>query len=137
MKDLFHKVLVTQHLSPVVATTTKTSTAIDLQGFNSASVVVSLGLAADTLSVSLYWTLKLQHSNDDVTYEDTVAADLNSTALTVVVDSSSKDRTAYSFGYQGGRRYLKAVATPTGSHSSGTPIAMLALRGTAAYAPVA
>lgn len=136
MRDIYHNILVSQHLSPVVSTATKTSTAIDLQGYNGASVVFSLGLAADTLSGSVYWTLKLQHSDDDSTYTDTVAADLNSTALTVVVNSSSLDRTAYSFGYQGGKRYLKAVATPTGTHTNGTPIGMLALRSVAAYAPV-
>ena len=34
------------------------------------------------------------------------------------------------------KRYLRAVATPTGSHSSGTPIGIVALRGTPSYSPV-
>jgi hypothetical protein len=137
MRDLFHNALVTQHLSPINSTATRTSTAIDLQGYNSASVVVSMGQAGDTLSGSIFWTLKLQHSDDDTTYTDTVAADLNSNSITVVVNSASLDRTAYSFGYTGSKRYLKAVATPTGTHSVGTPIGMIAVRGTASYAPVA
>lgn len=128
--------LVSQHLSPVVSTATKTSTTVDLQGYNSANVVFSIGLAADTLSGSVYWTLKLQHSDDDSTYADLAATDLNSPSLTVVIDSSSKDRTSYSFGYQGAKRYLKAVATPTGTHTSGTPIGIMALRAVAGYAPV-
>jgi hypothetical protein len=136
MRDIYHNILVSQHLSPVVSTTTKTSTSVDLQGYNSASVIFNLGLAADTLSGSVYWTLKLQHSDDDVTYTDLASADLNSPSLAVVVDSNSKDRTAYSFGYQGSKRYLKAVATPTGTHSSGTPIGIIALRGKAGYSPV-
>ena len=78
----------------------------------------------------------MQHSDDDTTYLDLAAADLNSPSLTVVVDSSTKDRTIYSFGYQGSKRYLKALATPTGTHSSGTPIGILALRSAAAYMPV-
>lgn len=136
MRDLYHNVLVSQHLNPVVATTTKTSTAIDLQGYNGASVVFAVGQAADTLSGSVYWTLKLQHSDDDSTYTDLAAGDLNSSSLTLVINSSSLDRTAYSFGYQGAKRYLKAVATPTGTHTNGTPIGIIALRGTAAYVPV-
>jgi hypothetical protein len=136
MRDLYHNTLVSQHLSPVVSTTTKTSTSIDLQGYNAASVVFDIGLAADTLSGSVYWTLKLQHSDDDTTYTDLVAAEQNSPLLNVVVNSSALDRTTYSFGYQGAKRYLKAVATPTGTHTNGTIIGILALRGKSGYAPV-
>jgi hypothetical protein len=136
MRDLYHNVLVTQHLNPVTSSTTKTSTAVDLQGFNSADVIFAMGASGDTLSGSAFWTLKLQHSDDDSVYTDTVLADLNNTALTVVVNSSSLDKTAYGFGYQGSKRYLKAVATPTGTHTNGTPIGIVALRSTAAYRPV-
>lgn len=136
MRDLYHNVLVTQHLNPVTSSTTKTSTAIDLQGYNSAEVIFSIGLSGDTLSGSVLWTLKLQHSDDDSTYTDTVLADLSNTSATVVIDSSAEDETAYSFGYIGNKRYLKGVATPTGTHSNGTPIGILALRDASAYKPV-
>ncbi len=136
MRDIYHNILVTQHLSPVVSSATKTSTTIDLQGYNGADVIFSIGQSGDTLSGSVYWTLKLQHSDDDSTYTDTVAADLNSSSLAVIVNSSSLDRTSYGFGYQGVKRYLKAVATPTGTHTNGTPIGVLALRGAASYVPV-
>ncbi len=136
MRDLYHNVLVTQHLNPVTSTATKTSTAIDLQGYNSAEVVFAIGLSGDTLSGSVLWTLKLQHSDDDSTYTDTTTADLNNTAATIVIDSSSEDETAYSFGYIGNKRYLKGIATPTGTHTNGTPIGILALRDSAAYRPV-
>ena len=122
--------------NPVVSTTTKTSSAIDLQGFNSANVVFSIGTAADTLSGSLYWTLKLQHCDDDLSYGDLASTDVIGGSTSVVIDSSSKDKTAYGFGYIGQKRYLKAVATPTGSHSSGTPIGVIALRGAPSYKTV-
>lgn len=136
MKDLYHNVLVTQHLNPQVATTTRTSSTVDLQGFNSANVVFAIGQSGDTLSGSLYWTLKLQHSDDDSVYTDVAVADLLNTAATVAVDSSSKDRTAYSFGYTGIKRYIRGVATPTGTHTNGTPMGIVALKGHAAYMPV-
>jgi len=136
MRDLYHNVLATQHLNPVVSTTTKTSTTIDLQGYNAASVVFSIGQAGDTLSGSVYWTLKLQHSDDDTTYVDLATGDLNSPSLTSVLNATTLDKTAYSFCYQGAKRYLKAIATPTGTHAVGTPIGVISLRGTAAYAPV-
>lgn len=136
MRDIYRNILVTQHLNPVTSTTTKTSTSIDLQGYNSANVLFAVGASGDTLSGSVYWTLKLTHSDDDTTYTDVALAELNNTAATVVVNSSSLDKTVYGFGYNGAKRYLRAVATPTGTHTNGTPLGMLALRGTPAYAPV-
>lgn len=136
MRDLYRNVLVTQHFNPAVSSVTRTSTAIDLQGFNSLDVVFAIGQAGDTLSGTVYWTLKLQHSDDDVTYTDTVAADLLNSTVTSVIDASTKDKMAYAFGYVGGKRYVKGVATPTGTHTVGTPIGMLSLRSTAAYSPV-
>ncbi len=136
MRDLYRNILVTQHLNPITSSATKTSTTIDMQGYNSVNVLFAMGASGDTLSGSVYWTLKLTHSDDNSTFTDTALTDLNNTALTVVVDSSAKDKTVYGFGYIGAKRYLRAVATPTGTHTNGTPIGMLALRGTAAYSPV-
>lgn len=136
MRDLYRNVLVSQHVNPVNSTVTRTSTTIDLQGFNSAEVVFAIGQSGDTLSGSIFWTLKLQHSDDDSTYTDVTTADLQNSTATVVIDSSAKDRVAYPFGYLGNKRYLKGVATPTGTHTVGTPIGVLALRAAAAYAPV-
>ena len=53
-----------------------------------------------------------------------------------MVNSSSLDETAYGFGYIGNKRYLKGIATPTGTHTNGTPIGILAMRDSAAYRPV-
>lgn len=137
MRDLYHNVLVSQPFSPANSTVVRTSSAIDLQGFNSAVVIVSLGTAADTLSASVYWTMKLQHSDDNSTYADVASADVTNGATSYVADAPNEAAQAYVFGYIGGKRYLKAVATPTGTHTSGTPIGMIALRSTASQQPVA
>lgn len=137
MKDLYNNIAVQQALAPVVATTTQTSATIDLQGFNSAGVVFSLGQSGDTLSGSVYWTLKLQESDNDSSYTDVAAADLLNGAASVTIDAPAEDETSISFGYIGSKRYLQAVATKTGTHSNGTPLAVLALKGDAHRAPVA
>jgi hypothetical protein len=136
MRDLLRNVLASQHFNPANSTVTRTSTTIDLQGYNSATVVFAIGQSGDTLSGSVFWTLKLTHSDDDTTYVDVPLADLLNTTQTIVIDAPAEDRTAYSFGYNGSRRYLRAVATPTGTHTVGTPIGIIALRGTPSYAPV-
>lgn len=136
MRDLYENVLVTQVSNPSTGNTTRTSSTVDLQGFNSANVLVALGQSGDTLSGSVYWTLKLTHSNDDSSYADVPVSDLSQNFATVVVNATNLDKATYGFGYIGGRRYLRAVATPTGTHTNGTPMAMIALRGDANYSPV-
>ena len=136
MRDLYRNILVTQHLHPVTSSTTKTSTTVDLKGYDSANVLFAVGASGDTLSGSVYWTLKLTHSDDDSSYSDVALVDLNNASATVVIDSASEDKTVYGFGYHGSKRYLRAVATPTGTHTNGTPLGIVALRGTPAYAPV-
>lgn len=128
MRDLYNNISVSQPVAPAVATASVTSSAIDLQGFNSAAVLFAVGGSGDTLSGSIYWTLKLTEcdaSGGD--YTDVVLADLHNAAATVVIDSNSEDETVVKFGYKGNKRYLKAVATKTGTHTNGTPIGVLAV----------
>jgi hypothetical protein len=136
MRDIYHNVLATNVLNPITSTATKTSTTIDTQGYNSASVVFSLGLSGDVLSGSLFWTLTLQHSDDNATYTACAAADCNSGTNSVVVNGTTLDRQAYSLGYLGTKRYVQALATPTGAVVSGMPIGIVALRTKASYSPV-
>lgn len=136
MRDLYRNILVTQHFNPATRTAATTSTTIDLQGYNSANILFAVGQSGDTLSGSLFWTLKLTHSDDDSAYVDVPLVDLNNPSATVVINASTLDRTVYGFGYNGNRRYLRAVATPTGTHTVGTPMGIVALRGTPAYSPV-
>jgi len=137
MFDLYNNLSVTQALSAGAATTTQTSSAVDLQGFYSSLVVFNIGLCGDTLSGSLYWTLKIQDSPDGVTYTDVATAGLlgSPSTNTIVINTSGQDQKAYKFGYIGANRYLKAVATPTGTHTNGTPIGIVAVRGTPTLAP--
>src|SRR5687768_12846823 len=117
MRDLYHNVKATQVLHPAVATTTQTSSTIDLKGFDSAMVTFAIGQSGDTLSGSVYWTLTLQHSDDDSDYTTVTDDDISGGAASAVIDSASLDEAAYSFGYIGAKRYLKGIATPTGTHT--------------------
>lgn len=128
MRDLYNNISVSQVLAPAVATASVTSSAIDVQGFNSAAVLFAIGASGDTLSGSIYWTLKLTEcATVDGSYTDVVLADLHNAAATVVIDSTSEDEAVVKFGYKGNKRYLKAVATKTGTHSNGTPIGIIAV----------
>ncbi len=137
MQDISSNISVTQLLTPVMSTTAKTSTSIDLQGFQACLVLIHIGFSLDTLGAGLFWTLKLQHSDNNSTWSDVVAADVNSGVTSYVVNSAALDEAVYKFGYLGNKRYLRAQALPTGTHTSGTPLGMIAVRGEAALMPVA
>lgn len=142
-RDLFNNIKTTQVLVNAVATGTVTSSAIDLQGFDSAAVLFDVGNSGDTLSGSLYWTLSLTESDSSGSgYTTVAAADIQvqggtfGTDNTFVIDAPLEDSLLVKFGYLGSKRYLKAVATAMGSHSTGTPIGIISVLGNPAQLPV-
>lgn len=137
MKDIYNNTSIQQILDPAVATSTQTSATVDLLGFDAAEIIISVGESGDTLSGSVKWDFKLQESDDDSAYTDVALADLHNSAASVTIDDAAEDDVAVVFGYKGSKRYLQAVATATGSHSNGTPLAMTAVLGVPAQAPVA
>lgn len=137
MRDIYHNTKVEQVLDPLVATGTQTSATIDLQGYDAAQVIISVGESGDTLSGSVKWDFKLQDSDNDSDYEDVAVGDLHNAVATQTIDAAAEDDTALVFGYKGSKRYLQAVATATGSHSNGTPMAITAILAAPAQAPVA
>lgn len=137
MKDLYHNIAVEQALDPVVATATQTSSAIEMQGFESLAVVVNVGESGDTLSDALNWTITLEHSDESGSgFESVAAASLHNGASSVVIDDAAEDDVAITFGYAGNKRYVRAVATAAGSHSNGTPMAVTAIKGHASSRPI-
>ncbi len=137
MRDLHNNISVVQVFNPATRTAATTSAEIDAQGYNSLTVVFAVGLSGDTLSGSVYWTLKLTECDTSGgTFTDVAAADIIG-STNIVIDSSSEDETAYKIGYKGSKRFVKGVATPTGTHTNGTPIGIVALKGHASLNPAA
>lgn len=129
---------VCQLTDPATSTTTVTSSAVDLTPYNSATILFVFGAASsDTLSGSDYWTLTIQESDTYNTGFTAVAAAeiTNLSANSVVVDANGELSTAYKIGYKGNAKYLRGVATITGSHTYGNEIAVLAILGDAKNGP--
>lgn len=138
MKDLYNKIEVVSVLDPITVSATATYTDIDLQGFNSAVILIHMGVDA-ALDGSNYWTFTLQDSADGTTYANVETADMLDLTVTsgvvLTVDSTSEDNTVYKIGYVGGKRYLQLVATETGTLSG--PMAITLIKGDPEIAPVA
>lgn len=128
MKDSFSDFGVVASLAPAVVSATTKGAHADLQGFNSALVVVNTGAVAGDGD----YVIALQESatTTDGDFTDVAAKDLLGT-LPATLEANK----AYKQGYVGNKRYIRAVITKTG----GTSIAAGAVIvvGNAALSPVA
>lgn len=128
MKDGISGLGIVATLVPAVVAATTKGTAVDLQGFNSATLVINTGaIVTDGL-----YDVKLQESDTstDGDFTDVAAGDLLGDLPAALAAS-----TVYKQGYKGTKRYIRAVITK----QSGTSIAAGAviLRGHPYDAPVA
>lgn len=134
LKDVINTVQETSLLVPVLTApgVEVLSAAFDHAADQGAMLNCFLGVPLDTLAGSKLWTLYLMECDTSSgTYTAVPDADLinaNGVAAAngVVVDSNAEASRIYSFGYQGVKQFLKLKATPTGTHTNGTPMAMWA-----------
>jgi len=142
MKDLYNNIEVVSVLDPIVVSATATHTDIDLAGFNSACLLISIGLDAGTgLSATDYWTFTLKDSPDGTTYTNVETADMLDLTVTsgvvLVVDATTEDNAIYKLGYVGGKRYLELTYTETTTGSNATPMSIVLVKGNPENSPVA
>ncbi|NBX73712.1 MAG: hypothetical protein EBZ69_07205 [Alphaproteobacteria bacterium] len=122
IRDLASNISAGLSLSPSVRTTgTANGTSIDLQGFDSAAVVVAFGAYTDGTH-----TPSLEHSTNNSTWEAVGAADLMGGFT--AVSSSGGANTVQEIGYLGSRRYVRVVMT-VATGASGAASAALVIRG--------
>ena len=135
MRDLANNVSVAQCIAPVVGSSDTNGTGIDLQGFESATIVVDTGVEGDTLSSSVKVDFILQDSTDNSSFSAVTSNSLvtdgavDSSGIFLTLDANGETPQVTSIGYVGGKRYVRVVADFTGSHSNGTPIAVSVIKG--------
>lgn len=117
-RDLVHMIEPAASLDPAVrATGTHNGTGVDMQGYNSACMVVQFGAYTNGTH-----TPSLEHSDDNSSFSAVSAAELDG-AFTAI-NSSGAVGTVQKVGYRGSKRYLRAVMVvasgATGAASSAT-----------------
>jgi hypothetical protein len=133
MRDLQNNIKVVKVLAPVVVSATGYQSGIDIQGANSAVLLINTGLDAGSgLSESNKLVFTLEHSADGsaysaVTTDDMLGVTVSSGGTILSIDSTDKDETLYAFGYVGGKRYLKITYTETGTVSM--PMSITLIKG--------
>ena len=134
MKDFHSGMLAVSVLPAAVLTADNTPVAIDLQGYDAAELLLSIGAGGITFSGTNKIEFILTHSDDDSTY--TAVADADMLGVSSITSGIIKSLVAahatgavYRFGYVGDKRYLKLLADFSGTHGTGTPIAAALLKG--------
>ena len=143
MKDLSNNISPAVSLAVAVRTAAANGTGVDLQGYESATALVDVGAEGDTLSSSVFFEVSLEHSDDDSTYTDVAQADIIDGTIASGGIFLKLDGTAggdpdsaggiFRVGYVGGKRYLRAVLAKTGTHSNGTPLGVMIVKGQARH----
>lgn len=105
-----------------------TGVGADLAGYSTALAIVNVGISGDTLSGTVYHTIKLQESADNITFTDVAAADMEG-ANAVVIDDAAEDPVTIVWGYKGSKRYIRVIDDVSGTHSNGTPFGAVIVRG--------
>lgn len=128
MKDGISGIGVVSTLAPVDYAATTKGTTVDLQGFNSATLIVNSG----AITAAGLYAVKLQHSD---TTTDGDFADVDAGDLVGDLPAALEATSVYKQGYKGSKRYIRAVITKT----SGTSIVAgaVVVRGHPYDAPVA
>ena len=139
MKDLYNNIEVTSILDLIAVTATATYTDIDLQGFNSACLVMNCGLDGETLGASHKFVGVLYDSANGTDYAVVETADMLDLTVTsgtiFTIDATGEDNSIYKFGYVGGKRYLQLIVTVTGTVSM--PMSIELIKGNPELSPVA
>jgi len=135
MRDISNRTVAVATQVPAVVTADANGTTVDLQGFNSAMVVVNTGAEGDTLSSSVKFEFILQHSDDDSTWTDVTSStdvtegSVDSSGIFLTLDANGETPQISQIGYIGGKRYIRCKIDATGSHSNGTPMGVVVVKG--------
>ena len=124
-RDLVTDIKVVNSIKPSTLTASANGASVDTLGFMGTAILVSL--AAATLTVVNKVVFKLQESDDNAAWTDvdvSVAADnLDGSSDYVpghgvlTIDDTAKADQAYKMGYRGYSRYVRVVATVSGTVS--------------------
>lgn len=131
-------------LVPAVRNSDTASSSLDLQNCDAAVIAFHLGNSADTLSGTDKIELEIQESDTDVDGDFTAVANADLTNFVTgtnagtiaVIDAPAEDQVVVFAGYRGNKRYIRGKYNFSGTHSTGTPVGVLGLRGRNRAVPV-
>lgn len=142
MKDLHSKLNIAVIALAALAAD-NTPVALDLQNYNSAELLLGVGIGGITFDATNKIEFKLTHADDkaDGTAPDPgdfTAVDIDDVLGVSAVGTGGIIKSlvaahaaaaAYRFGYVGGKRWVKLLADYSGTHGAATPLALFLIKG--------
>lgn len=107
---------------------------IDLQGYRGCHFLASVGVGGITFDVSNYLELEVEESDDGSTWTDVADTDLlgyvagGNDGCFASIKAEHAAGAVYEAEYIGEKRYVRVHAEFTGTHGTGTPIAIGAMK---------
>lgn len=134
MHDLKNNIKVVQAVAPAALTKDTVSGAIDLAGYESAAVIMDVGVITDGK-----WGLEISECDTaDGQFAAVDGADLIGQEPTGLEPGTGKGSgTAPAVGYKGFKRYLKVTVKEEAASTTGAVIGSVVILGHPAHAPVA
>jgi len=125
MKDMKNNMKAVNSIDPDDYIASENGVSADLQGFDGAMLVFSVGTVTDGTH-----TPKMQESDDNATWNDVASSDQEGTLADLASDTNQQ------VGYLGVKQYIRAVLTVAGA-TSGAQVAALIVLGKPHLSPVA
>lgn len=119
---------------PAVITADANGASVDMAEYRHLAFYALVGNSGDTLSGSVYIELEVEDSADDSSFADCADALVTNTVTGtttgtfLVANLPAEDQIIAMCEYKGSARYVRPVINVTGSHTNGTPIAIMAVR---------
>ena len=143
MKDLSNSIATALSHKVAVTTAASNGTGVDLQGYEGATVVVTIGAEGDTLSGSVFFEIGLEESDDNSTFTDVTSntdvtgGTVDSSGVFQTIDANADCNKVYAIGYVGGKRYSRVVLNFSGTHGTGTISGVVGVKGHPLHGPAA
>lgn len=134
---------VVQLIDPAVINSDTNGASVDTKGFEEVQFIAVVGESADTLNGTNFIELEVEESADDSTFTDVANAGVKdyvtgtNTGTFAKIDDAAEDDAVYTCSVISTKRYLRPVLNFSGTHSTGTPIGVIAVLSGAKYPPVA
>lgn len=144
MRDIHSDLTAVKLLGPAVLDADANSGWIDLQGYDSAEIVLMIGAGGITFTSTNKVEFVLEHA-DATDQSDSAAVAVTdllgvasvTSGIVKALKAAHASAAVYRLGYKGGKRYIRLTADFGGTHSTGTPLAAALLKGHAFDAPAA
>jgi GT2 family glycosyltransferase len=124
MRDLKNNVDAVKSINPAVYNSNPPLAGVDIRGYDSAMAVIQSGALTDGTH-----TPKMQESDDNATYSDVDASDLEGSFSNITANAVQR------VGYKGAKRYIRVFVASSGG--TGALYGASIVRGVPHQSPVA